>query len=140
MNLTSVVSKGLLLLLLLSFPIWGFAQQDEQAAAVCADHFLQLIDSGQYRESWRQTDAIFKSQVAQAQWADQLQIFRPLLGVAERRTVRSVQRATSLPGASDGVYVIFQFDTHFEKKKGAIETVTMSRNGKEWLVAGYFIR
>jgi len=29
---------------------------------------------------------------------------------------------------------------HFEKKKGAIEIVTMSRNGKEWLVAGYFIR
>lgn len=141
MNLPSFISKGLLLLLLLSFPIWSLAQQsEEQAAAASADHFLRLIDSGQYQESWRQTAAIFKSQVAQQQWTEQLQSLRPLLGGAERRTIRSAQRATSLPGAPDGDYVVLQFDTFFEKKKDAIETVTLSHNGEKWLVAGYFIR
>lgn len=138
---TSVILKALFFLHLLFLPFSVLAQQsEEQAAAASADHFLQLIDSGQYQESWRQTAAIFKSQVAQQQWTEQLQSLRPLLGVAERRTIRSVQRATSLPGAPDGDYVVLQFDTLFEKKKGAIETVTLSHNGKEWLVAGYFVR
>ena len=48
---------------------------------------------------------------------------------------------TSLPGAPDGEYVVIQFDTSFENKKAAIETVTpmMDQDGT-WRVSGYYIK
>ncbi len=44
-------------------------------------------------------------------------------------------------GAPDGEYVVIQFETSFEHKRSAIETVTpmMDRDGK-WRVSGYYIK
>ena len=48
---------------------------------------------------------------------------------------------TELPGAPDGEYVVFQFDTQFERKRAAVETVTpMCDPDGSWRVSGYFIR
>ena len=48
---------------------------------------------------------------------------------------------TELPGAPDGEYVVFQFDTQFERKRAAVETVTPMRDPDgSWRVSGYFIR
>ena len=46
-----------------------------------------------------------------------------------------------MPGAPDGEYVVIQFETSFENKKHAIETVTpmMDKDGT-WRVSGYYIR
>jgi hypothetical protein len=46
-----------------------------------------------------------------------------------------------LPGAPDGKYVVVQFDTSFQRKKSALETVTpmMEKDGK-WRVSGYYIK
>lgn len=48
---------------------------------------------------------------------------------------------TSLPGAPDGKYVVIQYDTSFENKKAAVETVTpmLDKDGK-WRVSGYYIK
>src|SRR3990172_8443962 len=45
------------------------------------------------------------------------------------------------PGAPDGQYVVIQYETSFERKSSAIETITPIRekDGK-WRVAGYYIR
>ena len=58
-----------------------------------------------------------------------------------KRSVKSKQYATSLPGAPDGEYVVIQYETSFEKKKSAIETVTpmLDKDGK-WRVSGYYIK
>jgi hypothetical protein len=46
-----------------------------------------------------------------------------------------------LPGAPDGSYVVFQFDTVFEQKAAAVETLTAGREPDgTWHVIGYFIR
>jgi hypothetical protein len=44
-------------------------------------------------------------------------------------------------GPPDGEYVVIQFETSFENKKSAIETVTpmLDQDGK-WRVSGYFIK
>jgi hypothetical protein len=46
-----------------------------------------------------------------------------------------------LPGAPDGQYVVIQFETSFENKHNAVETVTpmLEPNG-QWRVSGYYIR
>jgi hypothetical protein len=53
----------------------------------------------------------------------------------------SATYTTQLPGAPDGEYVVLQYDTSFEHKKTAIETVTpvMDKDGK-WRVSGYYIK
>ena len=49
--------------------------------------------------------------------------------------------ATELPGAPDGEYVVFEFQTRFERKRAAIETVSPMRDRDgQWRVSGYYIR
>jgi hypothetical protein len=40
--------------------------------------------------------------------------------------LKSAEYKTSLPGAPDGEYVVLIFNTVFENKKAAVETVTMT--------------
>ncbi len=57
------------------------------------------------------------------------------------RKVQTKIYETSLSGAPEGEYVVIQFETSFEKKKTAIETVTpmMDKDGN-WRVPGYYIK
>jgi hypothetical protein len=56
------------------------------------------------------------------------------------RGARAAQRASSLPGAPDGEYVVLQFDSSFANKQVAVETVTAVFEDGVWRVVGYFIR
>ncbi len=62
-------------------------------------------------------------------------------GYLHYRKVRNQTYTTSVPGAPDGEYVVIQFDTSFQNKKSAIETVTpmLDKDGK-WRVSGYYIK
>jgi len=70
-----------------------------------------------------------------------MQTARKPLGRLISRKVQTKSYKTSLPGAPDGEYVVIQFETSFENKKTAIETVTpmMDKDGK-WRVSGYYIK
>jgi len=59
----------------------------------------------------------------------------------ESRKLTNAKYSKSLPGAPDGEYVVVQYQTSFEHKKEAVETVT-SALGKDgsWRLAGYFIK
>ena len=64
---------------------------------------------------------------------------RPIGDVVSRE-LRDLSYMTELPGATDGQYVVIQFDTVFENKQAAIETVTsMLEDNGNWRVAGYYI-
>lgn len=66
---------------------------------------------------------------------------RKPLGKLISRKVKNKNYTTSLPGAPDGEYVVIQFETSFEKKKSAIETVTpMMDKDRNWRVSGYYIK
>jgi hypothetical protein len=57
------------------------------------------------------------------------------------RKVKSATFARTLPGAPDGEYVVIQFESQFENKAAAIETVTpMHDKDGTWRVSGYFIK
>lgn len=82
-----------------------------------------------------------KNAVTQEQWEQAVQAVRLPLGKLLSRKVKSTGYETSLPGAPDGEYVVIQFETVFENKKAAVETVTpmLDRDGT-WRVSGYFIQ
>jgi hypothetical protein len=70
-----------------------------------------------------------------------MQAVRKPLGKLVTRKVKTKTYRTSLPGAPDGEYVVIEFETSFENKKWAVETVTpmMDKDGK-WRVSGYYIK
>ncbi|HWN92533.1 MAG TPA: DUF4019 domain-containing protein, partial [Verrucomicrobiae bacterium] len=47
----------------------------------------------------------------------------------------------TLPGAPDGEYVVIQYETAFENKASAVETITpmLDKDGS-WRISGYYIK
>lgn len=135
---------GLLVLLLAVGPV-SFIRGDEaakeQVAVSAAEKWLALIDAGQHAESWKSAAEYFRTAVKQEQWEQAIKGVRPPLGKLISRKVKSKTFKTSLPGAPDGEYVILEFESSFENKKAAVETVTpMKDKDGQWRVSGYFIK
>lgn len=117
------------------------AQPAEKPAVESAQQWFKLVDEGKYSESWDQAAQLFKSAVPKDQWQESLNAVRKPLGKVLSRKLKSKQYTTELPGAPDGAYVVIQYETSFEHKKSAIETITpmLDKDGK-WRVSGYYIK
>ena len=98
------------------------------------------LTPGNNAESWTTTAGYFKNAVIQEKLVQSLKGVREPLGKVISRKVKTSTYTTSLPGAPDGEYVVIQFETSFENKKSAIETVTpvLEKDGK-WRVDAYYI-
>ncbi len=115
--------------------------EKEKAAIKVATLWLELIDDGKYAESWAEAASFFKKEVNEKIWLHQLTIIRKPLGKNLSRKLVSKKYITKLPEAPKGEYVVLQFESSFENKKFAVETVTpmIEKNG-EWKVSGYYIK
>ena len=113
----------------------------ETAAVSAAEKWLATVDAGKYAASWNEAAEIFRNAVKPEQWEQLVKAVRKPLGKLISRKVQTKAYKTSLAGAPDGEYVVIQFETSFENKKAAIETVTpmMDKDGK-WRVSGYLIK
>ncbi|HUO10776.1 MAG TPA: DUF4019 domain-containing protein [Phycisphaerae bacterium] len=117
-------------------------------AAPVAQHWAEFLDNAQYAQSYDSAAAVFRNAMTSEQWQSTIRSIREPLGKTLSRTqlnatcmVLSSENKTPLPNMPPGKYVIVQFKTDFENKKGAIETITprLEPDGK-WHVAGYFIK
>jgi len=126
--------------LLLSVPLHA-DDVKTTAAIMAAENYLIMIDTGQYGQSWDISSSFFKSQVPKETWVRQISTVRPQFGNIVKRTIKSAQYVTQLPGAPDGEYVVIQYDSSYEKKKNGLETVTpmLDKDGT-WRVSGYYIK
>jgi hypothetical protein len=123
--------------------ISAHAQDTDQVtrALAAAQSWLALTDSKAYAQSWDQSAALFQAGVSKPNWITAIQGARAPLGNLKSRTVKSASFTHTLPGAPDGEYVVIQYDTQFEHKAGAIETVTpLHEKDGSWRVSGYFIK
>ncbi len=110
-------------------------------AAEAARTWLAAADEGRGAETWNLAAADFQYRIAAEQWQRALAAARAPLGTLRTRSSISARHATSLPGAPDGDYVVMQFQSEFEHKASALETLTLARQSDgSWRVAGYFIR
>jgi hypothetical protein len=118
------------------------ADEGAEKAAISASHaWLSLVDGGNYAEGWNQAAGFFKDAVTKEQWLNSMRTFRVPLGKVVARKLKSKQYTKTLPGVPDGEYVIIQYETQFEKKQSAIETVTsMLDKDSKWKVSGYYIK
>ena len=116
-------------------------EQTVASAIEAAKSWLQLADEGAYSQSWSQAAEYFRKNVSEEQWGKAIEPVRKPLGKVLSRKVINSTYTTSLPGAPDGQYVVIQFETSFENKRNAVETVTpMMEPDGQWRVSGYYIR
>jgi hypothetical protein len=122
-------------------PVIQAQQKPEQLAQQSAESWLALVDSGMYGESWEQASQFFKAAVTKEQWQTALRASRDPLGKVISRNLKSAVFRKTLPGAPDGEYVVIQYDSSFEHKQSAVETITpmLDKDGK-WRVSGYYIK
>lgn len=116
-------------------------QRPEELAQKSAEAWLALTDGGKYSESWDEAAQYFKNAVTKERWLEAMRTTRAPLGNVQTRKLQSATYTRTLPGAPDGEYVVIKYDTSFERKKSAVETITpmLDKDGK-WRVSGYFIK
>lgn len=128
-------------LLLLAAP--GLADEAaavKQAQAAATD-WLALTDAAEYGPSWDEASSLFKAAITKADWEKALKGARGPLGALKARKLKATTFTRTAPGAPDGEYVVILFDTQFENKAAAVETVTpMREKDGSWRVSGYFIK
>lgn len=110
-------------------------------ATSAAKTWLALTDGGKYGESWGKAAAMFQAAITRAAWENALGNVRAPLGAVRSRKLKSASFTHDLPRAPKGDYVVIEYDTDFESKPGAVETVTpMLEKDGSWKVSGYYIR
>ena len=116
------------------------AKVEEMARQVIAD-WLEILDSGDYAKSWRETATLLRGAVPQKKFEESVGAVLGPLGRPVYRELKGWKFVTTIPGSPDGEYVIVQYDSEFENKKSAVETVTAMKDADgQWRVAGDFIR
>jgi hypothetical protein len=126
---------------LLCAPLVLAQEQSTEPGQKGAESWLTLVDNGDFSGSWEQSASIFKAAITKEQWQKALAGSRGQFGNLVSRKLKSATYTTNLPGAPDGDYVVIRYESSFENKKSAVETVTpmLDKDG-QWHVSGYFIR
>ena len=105
------------------------------AAVDTARSWLALVDAGKWQESFAATTRSFQTSNTVQMWQSASEQARVPLGAMLSRTAISDH---NVPAAPAGVRAV-RFRTDFANKAGAIETVSLVREGGEWRIAGIYI-
>ncbi len=112
----------------------------EMAALAAADVWLAQVDDARYADSWQATAALFQKAEPQERWVALMNSRRQPLGKVSSRKNISRQFTRKVPGTPDGQYVVLLYNTSFEHKPDAVETVTtlLDADGR-WKIVGYLV-
>lgn len=111
-----------------------------EAATAAATEWLEIIDAGEYEESWQEAASAFQDAVTPATWRESVTGARGPLEPFGERTLIASQQVTDPPGAPPGEYVILQYRTEVSGDRTAVETVVPMKEGDAWKVSGYFVQ
>jgi hypothetical protein len=113
----------------------------EVEATQAAEQWLSLVDAGHSGASWDEAATLLRDVLKKQQWQVALAATRQRLGGLRSRRPLSRTSLSALPGVPRGEYCVIRYESDFEHKPGAVETITPMRDADGiWRVAGYFIR
>ena len=102
--------------------------------------WLALIDARRYAESWETAASSFRRVVPQETWSATIEEVRVQLGPLKARVLKSATPEKP-PGSLQGEYIVFRFDTTFERGPALIEVVSaLKETDGTWRVAGYLVK
>ncbi len=113
----------------------------ETAAKAASDIWLAQVDDGRYDAGYLASASVFQKLVTKEQWVKLATAGRKPMGKIVTRSMKDSKFSTTMAGAPEGQYVVLHYDTAFEKRPVAVETVTtLLDSDGQWKVCGYFIR
>ena len=107
--------------------------QDSDVAVAFGETWLQLIDTGDYTDSWKQASPSFRASVEEGNWEEQIKAARGTFGLMRSRNLKSITHS----GAD---YTVVRFLSNFENKQKVIDTLSLVRLDGQWRADGYMIR
>ena len=112
--------------------------RDDDHAREAALQWLQVVDSGNYKDAAR----MISEQVRVTRdWANYLSANRGRLGRVNKREIVEVEDRSTIPGAAEiRRYDTVRFKTSFERKPAAFEEVVTAKMGCCWEIFGYEIK
>ncbi len=133
----------LMALLIVFYPLYSRKpdQQRIDASTIAALHFLELVDSGQYEQSWHDAASYLKQDIPLEEWQTRLPKVREAAGkLIDRRQKKYLYTRKPKKGVPEGEYMVYIYASRFENRDDLSETVTvMLETDNSWRVAGYFI-
>lgn len=122
--------------------ITAWANDSElESAQESALSWLSLTDSGQFKTSWITASTLFKAAISESDLMQSLNVVSSSFGALKTREIVAATFSKTLSGAPNGRYVVFQFDTSYEKQASATETLSLMKDGDDvWRVAAYIIK
>jgi hypothetical protein len=113
------------------------ADKTEDLAQVAGESWLKLTDAGDGGAAWEQGSKLLKAQFTKEAWT---QLGGSALASLGRVVSRKLTSRQQPEGAPDGKYMTIQYETAFQKKTSAVETVTLTLDPDGvWRVMGYVI-
>ena len=104
----------------------------ESAAVGAARDWLALVDRGDWNGSWAATGQSFKAMNSVETWSRVAREVQGPLGAVKARVLLSEQEVPAPPYG----YQMVKFRTDYANKPGAIETLSLVREGGAWRVVG----
>ena len=138
-----MIKQFLALFLLLFFTSMTCAQESNILDKVesSARSWLELVDHGNYQESWENSSPLLKAKTSAAEWIKLITAIRASRGAMSARYIATAGSTKTLSGFPEGEYVQLQFYATFTKKGLALETITLAKTPREtWQVVEYSIK
>jgi hypothetical protein len=137
----SLRSILIILILLLTVPIYSSAEeQPDVAAIIAAEGFLKSLDHGDYTAAWKQVSTVNQNYSSPPEWYTKILAVRPYLGQVTKRSLEKLSRHDSWVGLPDGDYLRISFTTVFQHKKDSLETVVLVKEQGKWVTSSYHLR
>jgi hypothetical protein len=116
-------------------------QPDPQAVATAAK-WLSVVDAGNYAQTFAMFPARIRSggDAVEKYWVGYLRAKRAPLGRVLSRKLAKAWFTRTLPSSPDGYYEFFHYNTSFQRKTRAEESVTLTKESGHWQVSGYRFR
>jgi hypothetical protein len=109
-------------------------------AQISVQTWLALIDTRSYAASWETAASSFRRVVPRDTWSVTIDEVRVQLGPLKARVLKSATPEKP-PGSLQGEYIVFRFDTTFERGPALIEVVAaLKEKDGTWRVAGYLVK
>lgn len=113
----------------------------ERKAIERSVEWAELVDAAKYGASWDAAAASFREKVTRNDWLGGAERQRAKIGTHRSRKVRSAGSTRMIVGAQPGHYFVIKFDSVFEKRPRAVESITaMLEEDGQWRVAGYEVK
>lgn len=111
-----------------------------EASVNAANEFLEMIDQGNFADSWQIAAPYLRNNIPQQDWESKLVKIRETFGPVAERTLQDVNFTAPTDELPDSKVIMLEYATRFAKQS-MHEVITLAQGqDNRWRVVGYFIQ